>query len=248
MLFGGHVKSIDDIAFLRHLRFRLGEVVLANAARRSYWRNVRVRNDFGRGFFLIAHGPVEGPPNDVAHLWDEYYPALLETVDLVSDMGIGFLTIHLWIDKRFVKPECIQEKERLLRDLLKYAATKGIVISLENLSESAQDLAEILEQVPALAITLDVGHGQLLADTNTSFAIIRDLLPHIKHVHLHDNRGGQGAKDDLHLSIGTGIVDFYSIMRALVTGGYSGTATLELEHEQLVPSMQILRRILEAVG
>jgi sugar phosphate isomerase/epimerase len=247
MLFGGHVKSIDDIAYLRNLRFDLGEVVLANAATLQYWRDSGVLNNFGPGFFLIAHGPQEGPPNDVRHLWDQYYPALLETVDRAHDMGIGFLTIHLWMDQRFVRLEPIAEKKRLLRDLMNYAAPMNITISLENLSESTLDLALIIDAVPDLAITLDVGHGQLLTETNTSFAIIRELMPAIKHVHLHDNRGGTSVRDDLHLPIGEGIVDFHGILRALLNGGYQGTATLELENEQLAGSMKTLKNILFTV-
>ncbi len=247
MLFGGHVKSIADIDYLRNLKFDFGEVVFANQASRHYWRESGVRNDFGPSFFLVAHGPVEGPPNDVENLWNNYYPALQETIDLCHSMAIELLTIHLWMDSRFVHARTREEKKEALRRILRYAQDKGVLLCLENLSENADDFAGVLEAVPGLCLTLDVGHGQLLTETNTSFGIIRQLMPSIKHLHLHDNRGGDGVRDDLHLPIGRGAVDFYGIMGELVKHHFQGTATLEVEHEQLLPSMETLRRVLDAI-
>jgi sugar phosphate isomerase/epimerase len=248
MLFGGHVKSVADIDYLRHLRFDFGEVVLANQAKRQYWRESGVKNEFGPGFFLVAHGPAEGPPNDVQNLWNNYYPALVETIDLAHAMSIRFMTIHCWMDGRFVHALTRSEKKEALRQIVRYAEEKQVVLGLENLSENTHDFIQVFEEVPGLTMTLDVGHGQLLTETNTAFGFIRELMPHIKHLHVHDNRGGGGVKDDLHLSIGRGTIDFYGIMRALVENRYEGTVTLELEHEDLLPSMETLKRILDAVS
>lgn len=236
MLYGGHIKSLDDIVFLKKFRFHLGEVVLRDAERREFWKNFGVQNDLSSGFLLLAHGPQEGPPNDITHLWQNYYPALLETVDVASMMRIEFLTVHLWTDPRFVAREAREEKKQLLRALCDYSRARNILISLENLSETSADLEEMVESVPDIGITLDVGHGQLLSEVNTSFGIIRALMPSIKHLHVHDNRGGRGVKDDLHLSVGEGIVDFDSIFGLLLLQGYNGTLTLEVENEALVTS------------
>ena len=61
-LYGGHVKALDDIGYLQDLKFDLGEVVLRNAESRAYWLDSGITNGFDSGFFLIAHGPREGPP------------------------------------------------------------------------------------------------------------------------------------------------------------------------------------------
>jgi sugar phosphate isomerase/epimerase len=243
MLYGGHVKAHDDIGYLQDLKFDLGEVVLRNAASRAYWLDSEITNKFDSGFFLIAHGPREGPPNDIGHLWGNYYPALQETVSVVHRLGIEFLTIHLWLDPRFVGSEAREEKQSLLRALCAYGRENGVLISLENLSETATDLGPVLEAVPDLGLTLDVGHGQLLTDTNTSFGIIENLSACIKHIHLHDNRGGRGVKDDLHLPLGDGIIDFPGIFERLVKKGYDGTVTLELEKEVLESSRKRIRQI-----
>lgn len=244
MLFGGQCRDVEDIDFLRDLEFDLGEVALSSEERRKYWLKSGVKNQFDSGFFLVAHAPREGPPNDPAELWNIYYPALKETVDAAHEMGIALLTIHMWMDARFVRALPREEKKKALNEIVAYARDRNVLICIENLSENAQDLAAVLQAVPGLRITLDVGHGQLLTETNTSFAIIDELYDSIRHVHLHDNRGGSGVKDDLHLPIGEGIVDFPRILGNLLKKGYRGTATLELEREVLQSSLKTVREII----
>jgi len=53
----------------------------------------------------------------------------------------------------------------------------------------------------------------------------------IRHVHLHDNLGGQLQADDLHLPVGGGSVDFRAIMTGLMNANYDGTITLEVKPE-----------------
>ncbi|MBI5572015.1 MAG: sugar phosphate isomerase/epimerase [Desulfomonile tiedjei] len=244
MLFGGHVRTADDVPFLQALGFDFGEVAITSAGRRTYWLETGLKNRFESGFFLLAHGPREGPPNDVDNLWNNYLPALKETIDVAGTMEIPLLTVHLWVDPRFVKAVVRAEKKKLLREAFEYGRYKKVLVSLENLSENSADLAEMVEAVPDLSITLDVGHAQLLTDVNTSFGIIDELFPSIKHLHLHDNSGGNGVKDDLHLPIGEGIIDFPAILGRLMDKGYEGTATLELEREVLASSRAALNVIM----
>jgi sugar phosphate isomerase/epimerase len=241
MLYGGHVKALDDIGYLQDLKFDLGEVVLRNAESRTYWLDSGITNGFDSGFFLIAHGPREGPPNDIRHLWENYYPALRETVGVVHRLGIRFLTIHMWLDPRFVGSEAREEKRSLLKAVCALGRENGVLISLENLSETATDLGP--SWGCRISPHLDVGHGQLLTETNTSFDIIENLSASVKHIHLHDNRGGRGVKDDLHLPLGDGIIDFQGIFERLVKKGYNGTVTLELEKAVLESSRKRIRQI-----
>jgi len=248
MLYGGHVNNPGDIDFLRENTFDFGEVILRNSDSRSFWGESNVCNPLDSGFFLLAHGPREGPPNNVKSLWNNYYLALQETVDLAQRMGIGYLTVHLWTDPRFVWSSVLKEKKQILRELVAYGQARRVAIGLENLSENYLDLAAVLEAVPGLGITLDVGHGQLLTETNTSFDIIDRLADSIRHVHLHDNRGGQGVLDDLHLPIGEGIVEIPRILKALVNKGYDGTLCFELKNDVIGASCARVRAIIERIA
>jgi sugar phosphate isomerase/epimerase len=247
MRYGGHVKSLADLEFLQDKRFDLGELVLGSREACTYSLDLNIRDRCKPDFLLIAHGPREGPPNDAHHLWNSYYPALQETVRTVAQLGIRFLTVHLWLDRRFIKPAVLPEKTRLLKDIHAYGREQDVAISLENLSEAARDIRAAMTAVPELSITLDVGHGQLLTQVNTSFEIIEEFHSSIRHIHLHDNNGGSGVKDDLHLPIGQGIVDFTGIVEALIRYGYDGTMTLELEREDLELSREKILDIVDSV-
>jgi sugar phosphate isomerase/epimerase len=147
------------------------------------------------------------------------------------------------MDSRFVHGHQIAEKKAVFKELFYYAADKQVAISLENLSESSSDLEFALEEIPEASITLDIGHGQLLTQENRSFEIIRRLGNRIRHVHAHDNSGGLGVKDDLHLPIGDGIIDFEAIIKELLASGYDKTITLELKQHELLSSREKLRDI-----
>jgi sugar phosphate isomerase/epimerase len=244
MLLGGHVKAPGDLRVLQDLCFDFGELVFGDSKDRLSWRDSGVTSPLDSGFFLIAHGPAEGPPNDADRILNRYLPALKDSVDTAAIMGMDLLTIHLWMDSRFVKPRIMDLKKKVLRDLVGYAGEMKVTISLENLSEPASDLQPIIEAVPGLVLTLDVGHAQLLTKQNRSFEIIEHLGGCIRHVHLHDNRGGQGADDDLHLPIGEGIIDFPAILNRLLTAGYEGTMTLELETEDLDSARQSVQQMI----
>jgi sugar phosphate isomerase/epimerase len=115
------------------------------------------------------------------------------------------------VDKRFVKTTAPDFKIELLKKIIDKAREKGILICLENLSENCHDLEVAFDKLPLLNLTLDVGHGQLLREENTSFDIIKQYPDRIKHIHLHNNLGGNMPENDLHLPPGKGIVDFENI-------------------------------------
>lgn len=247
MIFGGQVRSVEDIDFLERAGFSVGEVALTSKQACEYWLRSGVRNGLGQGLPLIAHGPGEGPPNDIKNLWTKVIPALEDTVVTCAAMAIRFLTIHLWTDSRFVKHQIVDHKIVAIGHITTFANDLGVEIGIENLSENADDLERALAGAPHLSITLDVGHGQLLCTRNTSFEIIERLSSRISHIHLHDNLGGNEVRDDLHLPIGEGIVDFRRILGALMRKGYKRTATLEVKRHELISSKARLEKILEAV-
>lgn len=248
MYYGGHVREIEDIGELKSLGMDFGEVVIKNEASRSYWGSNKISSNAGDGFFLLAHGPHEGNPNSLENLEKNYLPALRETVLTARRMGINFLTTHLWMDSRYVSAEIISAKIRALNELREFGRQEGVTVSLENLSESRADLEAILSVIPDLALTLDIGHAELLTDLNRSFEIISDFGHSIKHLHVHDNRGGVGVKDDLHLPLGEGIIDFEGIFRELHERGYDRTITLELKPEEIKSSLIFLRNLIDRIA
>ena len=246
MLYGAPAASAREIDDLKTQGFHFAEIAIPNPAARRLWWESGIKNDFSDGFFLVSHGPLEDSlPDDASHLWNHYLPNLLATVDAASRMGIRFLTIHMSVDNRLVGGLHLAEKMRALKELVEYAQHNDVVIGLENVTESASDLEAVLDAVPGLCLTLDIGHAQLGWPVNKGFEIIRRLGPRICHVHVHDNRGGSGQKDDLHLPVGEGMVDFPGILAGLVNTGYEGTMTLEMKPPYLSRSKDRVQNLIE---
>jgi len=93
-------------------------------------------------------------------------------------------------------------------------------------------------------MTLDIGHGELLSDKNRAYGFIDKCFERIKHVHIHDNFGGDSPEDDLHLPLGEGKINFSSILLELKGKEYDNNITLEVKPEYLVQGKKIIEEIL----
>jgi sugar phosphate isomerase/epimerase len=130
---------------------------------------------------------------------------------------------------------------------MEVAQRAGVVFCIENLSEHADHFAPAFRRMPALAMTLDVGHGEILSESNSAFGFVACFPDRICHVHLHDNYGGNGVKDDLHLPVGEGHVDFQGILGALHGAGYAGGFSFEVELEHAIAGREVIRALLPQV-
>jgi sugar phosphate isomerase/epimerase len=249
MYFGARAYSLDDVEFLAEAGFEFAEID---------WRDpdlVRPQMDelamlrFKYDVDYLAHGPKEGNPFSTDHHATWLEPTVNRLLDLAGEMGIPIYTQHLWLDARFIKPEILAAKVELLGRWAERAQQAGVTLCIENLSEHADHFAPAFEQVPGLGLTLDLGHGQILApeDTgNASFELIARFADRIRHVHLHDNQGGDRSKDDLHLPIGKGKVDFPGILRALHETGYDGGFSFEVKLEHVERGRELVREMWSA--
>ena len=117
----------------------------------------------------------------------------------------------------------------MITDMVEAARRQNVVLCLENLSEPFDYFIPAFRSVPDLRMTLDIGHAQLMTVENTSFGFINHSFSRIAHIHVHDNRGGMSVKDDLHLPLGEGIVDYPAIFGFLKDKGYASTITMEVK-------------------
>ncbi|MBW2061977.1 MAG: sugar phosphate isomerase/epimerase [Deltaproteobacteria bacterium] len=186
-----------------------------------------------RGLTLLGHGPEEGDPRILSRLESEYLPQLKLALEAAERLGVTLLTIHLWLDSNRLGPEVIKGKIDLLGRVVEWGVDAGVLVNLENLSETWTDLASPLNRYQGLGLTVDLGHAMLMHPENTAPEIINRLYERIHHLHIHDNHGGGSPRDDLHLFPGQGKVPFPQIFRLLKERGYNRTATLELEPPEM---------------
>jgi sugar phosphate isomerase/epimerase len=172
---------------------------------------------------------------------------LRRCVDVFAGVGARWMNLHPdrhapMHERRFF----IEKNLATLSELLPYARERGIGLMIENLPgdfNTARQLGELLEPLPELGLHLDIGHSNLLVPESTVDELLAAYGPRLRHVHLHDNKGGAA---DLHLPLGTGSVDVRRAVRALQSSGYDGTITLEVftpDRHHLSYSRDLLQRI-----
>lgn len=145
-------------------------------------------------------------------------------------------------DRKFIIDRNIQT----ISELLVVGRNLGVGLMIENLPGSfntVRQMGELLDAIPELGLHLDIGHANLLVDHNTADDLLAVYGKRLRHVHLHDNKGGSA---DLHLPLGVGTVDTAHFVRALQASGYDGTITLEVftpDRRHLAYSKDLLRQI-----
>jgi len=166
-------------------------------------------------------------------------------IELFSIMGAKWMNLHPdrhapFHSRHFV----IEQNVKSIRELLPTARDFGVGLMVENVPgefNSRSQLGDLLDVIPELGLHLDIGHCNLQVPSNTASDIILAYGPRVRHVHIHDNKGGAA---DLHLPLGAGNLDYMSPLKALQSWGYDSTITLEVfsdDHHFLGYSRDILK-------
>ena len=107
----------------------------------------------------------------------------------------------------------------------------GLIICFENMFSRTHslvkpdDFVEIFDKFPKLKLTLDTGHAHIGdKDGRRALDLIKRFPDRISHIHASDNLG----KEDNHLPVGAGTVNFPEIVKAIKEIGYDDTITLEV--------------------
>ena len=243
---GGTARSPDDVISLYELGLQFAEITIAEPANFYLLQNEYRARSGETGLYYLCHGPREGDPNNIHTLETIYLPKLFKVLSVMSGLEMRLLTLHLWLDPRFVLEETIAYKIGFLKRLTERAEEGGITVCLENLSENADDLTDVFAAAPLMNLTLDLGHAELLSKENTSFGFLEKCFDRIKHIHLHDNLGGTSADDDLHLPVGQGRIDFHKIFQRLHAVPYKGTITLELRPDQIKSCLGYVKHLVNS--
>ncbi|HLC39951.1 MAG TPA: sugar phosphate isomerase/epimerase family protein [archaeon] len=118
---------------------------------------------------------------------------------------------------------------RSLRELVAFGNKIGIQIMLENAAERGEivhfkNFKYIVDRVPKLAVHIDVGHAFI----NGGMKTVEDFIGYFQdktiHFHIHDNH----SKDDEHLSIGNGKINYEKVVKLIKKTNYSNTITFEV--------------------
>lgn len=166
------------------------------------------------------------------------------------DIGITKMNLHPHIkaplhDENWVIAQNIDALARLVNSAKKL----DMKIMLENMPHFSRvaQLKPILDAVPEALLLLDIGHANLDTPYNRSEELLAHFGNRLGHVHISDNRGG---KEDEHLPLGVGTIDWGRKIRLLKNVGYDGTITLEVfadNDEYLVTSRKKIAQLWESI-
>jgi sugar phosphate isomerase/epimerase len=183
------------------------------------------------GLHAVGHTayylPLASPFDSLRHATAE---ELRRCMDLFVSFGVRWMNIHPDSDRPLhTKQFCIDRNLAMLADLLAYGKKIALGIMVENIPgedfNSVADLGVLLDAFPDLGLHLDIGHCNLSPIPQNAEAILDRYGARLRHVHLHDNKGGHA---DLHLPLGAGTLDVKGALSALKRCGYDGTITLEV--------------------
>ncbi len=170
---------------------------------------------------------------------------LIKIMNISAELDIKTVTIHPGLYSMVVpglEERSIAAAKRSLRMLDRMAQDCGVKLCVENmpgfkffLGHTAEQMAELLEGT-SLPVCFDIGH----ANTTEQIDAITDAFSgRIMNVHIHDNDG----KQDQHLTVGDGTVDFDNCLRKL--SGYGGRYVIECKSlESATESQERLSRLL----
>lgn len=169
-----------------------------------------------------------------------------------AEMGARWMNLHPdrtapMHDRKFI----IEKNLQSLRELFVEARRFGIGLMIENLPgtfNTVMQLSELMDPLPELGLHLDIGHANLQTDRNTTGDLLTAYGARLRHVHLHDNKGGNA---DLHLPLGAGTIEVAHYVHLLQSLGYDGTITLEVfspDKHHFAYSRDVLRRIWDATA
>src|SRR4030042_5762159 len=178
-----------------------------------------------------------------------------EALEAAAELGIEKMVLHPGFITgmgKFLIDKAKGHAMESLEAILKKAVSLHITLCIENMFPQAHFLIQphefqpVFETFPEIRLTLDIGHANLGGGKNRSSEFIRLYGYRIGHVHANDNFG----KEDSHLPIGAGIIDFEKIMKELNEAKYDETITLEVfskDRDYLKISKEKIKRMWEAL-
>ena len=201
----------------------------------------------GAGMGVVGHTayylPLASPFEEIRQA---AVAVLRRCLEVFSEVGAKWMNLHP--DRHtpmHPRSYFIQRNIQSLEELTPAAERYGVGLMIENIPgdfNSPEQLGELLDPLPDLGLHLDVGHANLMAPREMTVPILARYGPRLRHVHLHDNKGG-GA--DLHLPLGCGSVNLQEAVAALKKCRYDDTVTLEVfapDREFLRYSSDVLRQ------
>lgn len=160
-----------------------------------------------------------------------------DMIHAASELSIRLLNFHFYGRLGTVgatdqsRKMFLQNFVSSMKELTQFAETEKLDLMLENVPsadgrplESIDYFSDVMKALPSLRFHFDVAHAFI----ENRMKGVRDYIDafgdRLIHVHIHDNHG----KEDEHLPLGMGKIDFRKVVRFLKEINYDKTITFEV--------------------
>lgn len=165
-------------------------------------------------FRYVFHAPCRSI--NIASIHEPIRRASVEVIgkcfEIAAEAGANVIVHPGYFAWEQEREHALSQMKRSLRELLVRASENGITFFVENMGNwdyfFLRKPSE-LEIIDGIGLALDVGHAHL----NRCLPAFLEVP--LSHVHIHDNDG----KDDSHLAVGKGTIDFHAVLRAIRRNG-----------------------------
>ena len=125
--------------------------------------------------------------------------------------------------------------------LCSYASKRKVKIMLENGEEKFEYYKYVLDRVPKLYVHLDIGHAFISGRMKNIRKFLSYFGNRVAHIHIHDNHG----KDDEHLALRKGKINWKAVVLVLKKSKYDKTVTFEVfkSEKDLLKSRQYFKKL-----
>jgi sugar phosphate isomerase/epimerase len=228
----GEIHSVAELNF-DYLELAMDPPEAHHITLRQNWDPLRAALD-NAGLGLVCHLPTFLSMADLSPaLREASVKETLSSLETAADFRAAKVCVHPGYVTGLgahVLEKCRSLAMESLEQVVAKARSLGLELCLENmlprtkLLTRPEEFDPVFAQFPDLKMTLDVGHAFIAGGQKLVNGFIERFGDRIGHVHLNDNHG----RDDAHLPLGVGAIDFNQVVRGLKAAGYAGTFTFEI--------------------
>ena len=165
-------------------------------------------------------------------------------VEFLKEMDSKWICIHTqFTNEGLPLNEWIHIHREFIGDVHPICRSHDIGLLVENTPNfKYHSIDRILRPFPDVYLNFDIAHAYLSDGGISHF--MKNLSKKIRHLHLSDNWG----RDDQHLPLGAGKIDWKSDIREIHNTGYRGGITLEIfspDRDYLLISRQKVKRFID---
>lgn len=186
--------------------------------------------------FATAHAPLTtvlaSDFKEVRTGWMKVIENYMRALKVLKVRKMNFHTfhvIHSIKNEDNAEMQFLLNLDKTLDELIGLGNNYGMKIVVENTMEpwgygEVKYFKHLLDKTPNLGMNLDIAHAFLTGGMQNIEKYIKSSSTRIEHVHMHDNHG----KNDEHLPIGRGSIDWKLVVRLLKGINYDKTITFEV--------------------